>query len=245
MGSRAEFVEALRVRFYGEASPLPVPFYILDAALWAALSTIHERGRAGLSSYLEFVGTFFPYVRPGREMKVGKWVQIGGSWKFVKEVRVIPARRWFYFRSSRMSAALSDFAVWGRAFESNYSGGDDGRYKAGRRAVWEAARGELSKVSKGREWGAYFVHGPGGLVASPAFVNGFFARVVALLGEGWRIEGKGFGVVRADIEWRFVVDPATGRSVRKGFVKAFVYERFRSAALGEIGAEGGGVGGWD
>ena len=94
--SRGDFVEGLRAAFYGDSSPLPVPGYLLDAALGAVLSVILERGRAGLPTYWECVGAFYPYVRPGRNMEVSVRVPVATYpyFEYVKEVRVIPARRW-------------------------------------------------------------------------------------------------------------------------------------------------------
>lgn len=251
MASRADFADGLRVRFYGEGSPLPVPSYILDAALMAAVNVVMSRGRAGLSTHWDGLGTFFPYERPGRVRRY-RVKRPSGTWPgyvYVDEERVLPAQRWLYFRSVELSREFENFYLWGIDYESSYVGGDDGKYMKGRRAVYEAVRGELSKVTKGREWGRFFVHGVEGLEASPYFVNGFMARVAVGVAIGGVLSCQGFGYLKGAGRVLRLPHPVTGKLFYKYVVKKFVYHRFKGAALGlaveGAGSEGGGVGGWD
>lgn len=249
---RAEFVEGVRSQFYGEGSPLPVPHYILDAALMAAVNVVMSRGRAGLSTYWDVLGSFCPYVRPGRvrRYRVKRPSSVWPGYVYVDEDRELPAQRWLYFRSARPSVEFENFYLWGIDYESSYAGGDDGKYMKGRRAVYEAVRGELSKVTKGREWGRYFVHGENGLEASPYFVNGLMARFAWGLAIGGNFSCIGFGyLARGGYVRRKLPHPVTGVVSTRYVVEKFVYRRFPGSALGlaveGAGGEGGGVGGSD
>ena len=195
---------------------MPVPEYLLDAALAAIVAVMMQRAKAGLQTYWEHVGTFHPYIRPSWTQRYQVRVPVPNkpgytylTWQPITN----PARRWLRFRGAVVSQGLRDFVLWNTPFVSDYAGEEDGLYKKGRKEMWEAARRELSRVTKGKKPGLYFVESGGDLVASPFFVNEFFVRVAARLFASYFPHFLGVGTLRGISQWKTVVDPVTGAAV--------------------------------
>lgn len=221
--------------YYHDGAARPVPEYLLESALAAAFAVVMERGRAGLATHWECLGTFYPYTRPGRVIpyKVKKVLPVWPWAKYTKEYKTLPDERWLYFRSVKLSPEFEQFYLWDIAYESSYTGGESGKYRPGRAEVWRAVRAELSKVTKGAEWGKWFVHGADGLEASPDFVNGFFIRVAVLVAWGAQLGAREFGeVVRGRGGYVRLVHPVLKVPQNKWVLKEFRYQRTKGAALG-------------